>query len=170
MKHALGLILGAALSLATGTPVHAQEEQPAMSTGHHQVISASPILWMAKWFNADYERRVRSTMTWGVSGSYLPLGDSDYGRASVLLRFYPQRAALLGFYVGGQSGVYRISDATEHEVLYGAGMDIGYAWQLGPKRNVAVSLGFGLSRVFGGGLDASVMIPNARLANVGVAF
>jgi hypothetical protein len=125
---------------------------------------------MAKWFNADYERRITSTVTWGVSGSYLPVGDFDYGRASVLVRFYPQRAALTGFYLGGQSGVYRIADATEHEIVYGAGMDIGYAWQLGPKRNVAVSLGFGMSRLFGGGLDASVVVPNARLANVGIAF
>jgi hypothetical protein len=170
VRNALRLMLAAALSLVAVPSAHAQEERTATPADHLQVISASPILWMAKWFNADYERRITSTVTWGVSGSYLPVGDFDYGRASVLVRFYPQRAALTGFYLGGQSGVYRIADATEHEIVYGAGMDIGYAWQLGPKRNVAVSLGFGMSRLFGGGLDASVVVPNARLANVGIAF
>lgn len=170
MRNALGLMLGATLSFIAAVPAYAQEEGSAAPAEYRQVISASPILLMAKWFNADYERKITPVMTWGVSGSYLRGGDFDYGRASVLVRFYPQRAALTGFYLGGQSGLYRISDVTEHEVLYGGGIDIGYAWLLGPKRNVAVSLGFGLSRVFGSRLDASVVIPNARLANVGIGF
>lgn len=126
---------------------------------------------MFKWFNADYERQISSTTTWGVSGSYLPIGDCTYGRASVLVRYYPQRAALTGFYLGGQTGVYRIGDAQEHEVLYGAGIDIGHAWLLGSTRNIGVSVGFGVSRAFGGDLDgASLMIPSARLLNIGIAF
>lgn len=170
MRNALRLMFGAALFLAAVPPVYAQDERGTTPADHRQVVSASPILLMAKWFNADYERKITPTMTWGVSGSYLSGDDFDYGRASVLVRFYPQRAALTGFYLGGQSGLYRISDVGEHEHLYGAGIDIGYAWLLGPKRNVAVSLGFGMSRVFGGGLGASVVVPNARLANVGMAF
>lgn len=126
---------------------------------------------MFKWFNADYERRINSATTWGLSASYLPIGDFEYGRASVLVRYYPQRAALTGFYLGGQTGVYRTSEGRQHEVLYGAGMDIGYAWLLGSQQRVGVSLGLGITRVFGGDLDgASIAIPNVRLLNVGIAF
>jgi hypothetical protein len=161
----------AALCLVAAAPVFAQVQDVDPPIAHEQVISASPILWMFKWFNADYERRINSTTTWGVSGSYLPLGDFDYGRASVLVRYYPQRAALTGFYLGGQSGVFRTSEGKKHEVVYGAGMDLGYAWLLGSRQNVGVSVGFGVTRLFGGDLDgASIAIPNVRLLNVGIAF
>jgi hypothetical protein len=161
----------AVLSLVAAATVSAQVQDMDPPVAHDQVISASPILWMFKWFNADYERRINSTTTWGLSGSYLPLGDFDYGRASVLVRYYPQRAALIGFYLGGQTGVFRTSEGREHELLYGAGMDIGYAWLLGSSQNVGVSLGFGVTRLFGGDLDgASIAIPNVRLLNVGIAF
>jgi uncharacterized protein DUF3575 len=161
----------AALCLVAATPASAQVQDVDPPIARDQVISASPVLWMFKWFNADYERRINSTTTWGLSGSYLPLGDFEYGRASVLVRYYPQRAALTGFYLGGQTGMYRTSEGRQHEVLYGAGMDIGYAWLLGAQQRVGVSIGFGITRVFGGDLDgASIAIPNVRLLNVGIAF
>ena len=50
-------------------------------------------------------------------------------------------------------------------------MDIGYAWLLGSSQRVGVSLGVGVTRVFGGDLDGgSMAIPNIRLLNVGIAF
>lgn len=160
--------------LFLAVPPSARAQEPAKNAEAvmpAQVVSASPILWIAKWFNGDYERRLTRASTWGVSGSYLGIDDFHYGRASVLLRYYPAGRALNGFYLGGQTGVYRLSSEAEHELLYGAGFDLGYAWLLGPRRKVGVSLGFGLSRVFGSGLDgASLVIPNARLVNVGVAF
>jgi len=165
------LALIAILSLVAVAPARAQDEGTKTPVAHDQVISASPILWMFKWYNVDYERKISSTTTWGLSGSYLPIGEFTYGRASLLIRYYPQRAALTGFYLGGQTGVYRVGDAIEHAVLYGAGLDLGYGWLLGSKRNVGVSLGFGLSRLFGPDLEgASIVIPNARLLNVGIAF
>ena len=152
-------------------PASAQGEPLKEAVAQEQVISASPILWMFKWFNADYERRINSTITWGLSGSYLLLDDCEYGRASVLVRYYPQRAALTGFYLGGQTGVYRTSEGRQDEVTYGAGMDLGYAWLLGASRRVGVSIGFGVTRAFGGDLDGdSYAIPNVRLLNVGIAF
>ena len=165
----------AMLTFVTVASARAQDEERSAPVASTQVVSASPVLWMWKWFNADYERKINSMLTWGVSGSYLPVGEFSYGRASLLVRFYPQRAALTGFYVGGQVGVYRVSDEAQrevfHAVLHGAGVDLGYAWLLGPKRNIGVSLGFGLSRLSGSDLKgASFVMPNARLVNVGFAF
>lgn len=171
MKNTSIVTLLAISCLLSVAPAHAQDQGTNPGDEHHQVISASPILMMFKWFNADYERGMSPTMTWGVSGSYLPLGDFDYGRASLLVRYYPQGRTLRGFYLGGQTGVYRIGERREHEVLYGGGVDIGYAWLLGSRQNAAVSVGFGVSRVFGGALEgASIVIPNVRLINVGVVF
>jgi len=163
--------LVAILCFARSSPASAQDKPLNAPVVRDQVISASPILWMFKWFNADYERRINSTITWGLSGSYLPQGDSEYGRASGFVRYYPQQAALTGFYLGGQTGVYRTTEGRQHEVAYGAGMDIGYAWLLGSSQRVGVSVGFGVTRVFGGDLDGgSIAIPNVRLLNVGIAF
>lgn len=171
MRSTLVIPLVAILCLVAAAPASAQDQEMNAPVAHNQVISASPILLMFKWFNADYERRINSATTWGLSASYLPIGDFEYGRASVLVRYYPQRAALTGFYLGGQTGVYRTSEGRQHEVLYGAGMDIGYAWLLGSQQRVGVSLGLGITRVFGGDLDgASIAIPNVRLLNVGIAF
>lgn len=167
----LAAVLAASFVLLPGA-VRAQEPvRVTEADAPRQVVSASPILWIAKWFNGDYERRLTPATTWGLSGSYLGIDDFHYGRASVLLRYYPQGRALNGFYLGGQSGLYRLASTSEHELLYGAGFDLGYAWLLGPRKQVGVSLGFGLSRAFGSGVDgASMVIPNARLVNVGVAF
>ena len=171
MKSTSVIPLVAILGLAAAAPASAQDEGMRPPVAYDQVLSASPILLMFKWFNADYERRINSATTWGVSASYLPLEDSEYGRASVLIRYYPQRAALTGFYLGGQTGVYRTSEGRQHEVFYGAGMDIGYAWLLGAQQRIGVSVGLGITRVFGGDLDGtSTAIPNVRLLNIGVAF
>ena len=50
---------------------------------------------------------------------------------------------------------------------------IGHAWLFGPKRNASVNLGFGLTRLFGkdaDGYGAPSVLPNVRLANIGIAF
>jgi hypothetical protein len=135
--------------------------------------------------------------TWGVSGSFLSIGDDDYGRVTALFRYYPQGVALTGFSLGAQAGVFHRSATTctfvgtptpppapgsvappfictlvrRHEDQPGAGVDLGYAWLLGDRRQIAVSLGFGVSRVLGGSLTgSSSVIPNARLLNIGIAF
>ena len=44
-------------------------------------------------------------------------------------------------------------------------------WLFGAKRNFALSLGAGATRLFGGDLDeGSVLIPTARLVNIGWSF
>jgi hypothetical protein len=127
---------------------------------------------MFKWFNVDYERKMTPAVTLGASGSYLPFsGGLDYGRATLHVRYYPQGAALTGFYMGAQLGVHRPGTSRHHGVMYGAGTDLGYAWLLGAHQNYSVSIGFGTTRMFAGDVDGySPTIPNARLVNIGFAF
>lgn len=145
---------------ATKTPVTAQ-----------QVLSTNPFGDLLKWFNAEYERKLGPATTWGVSASVL---ESSYSSASVLVRWYPQQAALDGFYFGAHAGVYRFeSYRHKSSAVPGAGLDVGRAWILGPNRNTSVSLGFGLTRLSGAaanGTDAPAVWPNARLLSIGVAF
>jgi hypothetical protein len=157
------------LILVSAAPASAQATrvEPA------QVLSTSPILLMWKWINVDYERKIAPAFTLGASASYLPGDGSDYARATFHARFYPERSALTGFYFGGQAGVHRTGDdyRSGEEVFFGAGMDVGYAWVLGPNRDVGASVGFGTTRVFAGDhRGGSYAIPNLRLLNVGFAF
>jgi hypothetical protein len=178
----IALIAGfAVLATSTAAPAGAQDVSFKVPVEHDQMLSASPILWMYKVFNLDYERKIAPAVTLGASGSYLPFDGFDYGRATFHARFYPQRDALSGFYVGAQGGVhwagadrYEARGAArerDHSGVLGAGMDIGYAWRFGPNRDVGLTLGLGTTRLFGGALDGqSVAIPNVRLFNVGLAF
>jgi hypothetical protein len=159
------------LIAASATPVSAQNQERNSQAEPTQVLSASPFLWMFKWMNVDYERKIAPAVTLGASASFLPSGGDNYGRATFHARFYPQRTALTGFYLGAQAGMHQVHAYRDDGVFFGAGMDLGYAWLLGPKHDVSVSLGFGSTRLFAGPLHGeSIAIPNVRAFNVGFAF
>ena len=161
------------MSLVAAAPAAAQTSSPT-AVPHRQTVSANPFGLIFGWFNAEYERKLTPATTWGVSGSALDIEDFEYRNANALLRYYPQGAALKGFFLGLRSGVYHVShdhpgdaDAT----FAGAGFELGYTWLLGPSQRVAISLGAGANRLFGADLeDASLTIPTVRLVNVGIAF
>lgn len=51
------------------------------------------------------------------------------------------------------------------------GVDVGYSWLMGSKRNFYIGIGIGATRLFGGDIeDGSATIPSLRLLNVGFAF
>jgi hypothetical protein len=164
---------------------------------HHQIISTNPFGLLFNWFNADYERKVAPSTTIGVSAAHF---DSlDYSNVALFARWYPQRAALDGFYLAARAGAYRL-ETYEYEyttvttqganpnqrtystypsasrkrqhILPGVGIDIGYNWLLGPKQNFSIGLGFGVTRLLGSQdrFDFVPVVPSARLVNVGVAF
>lgn len=152
----------------------AQTEATKPPADAQQVLSTNPFGDLLKWFNAEYERKISPATTWGVSASVL---ESSYASAALLVRWYPQQAALDGFYLGARTGVYRFASSASYRhtssTVPGAGLEVGRAWLLGPKRNTSVSLGFGLTRLFGAaanGSDAPTVWPHVRLFNVGVAF
>lgn len=166
------VLLAAILAVFMPTTTFAQTDGTRAQVPHEQVISVNPFSLMFKWFNAEYERKLTSSTTWGLSGSFLSLGsDVDYVNANALFRFYPQGASLNGVFLGGRTGVYRVSTLDEHGTFFGAGLEVGYNWLLGTNRNIDLSIGFGVNRLFGRHLDdVSLVVPSVRLINVGVAF
>jgi hypothetical protein len=162
----------ALLALLAPATTAAQEGTRAPVT-HQQVVSTNPFGLMFEWFNAEYERKATRSSTWGLSGSLFSLdgGDVDYANGAFFFRYYPQGAALTGFYVGGRAGIHRASADRESAVFYGLGFEIGYNWLLGASRKFSVGIGVGATRLFGNDLDGvSLTIPTVRLVNIGVAF
>jgi hypothetical protein len=191
------------VAVAVLVPAVTSAQTAAMKTPvpHNQVLSTNPFGLIIKWVNGEYERRVLPAVTVGASASQFGEGDiSDDGfaTASGLVRWYPQGAALDGFYLGARLGAFRFKSyqydyssyttgqasspnrtsavrPTVRErtmVVPGAGLEVGYNWLLGPKDNVSVGIGFGLTRTLGnnGGYELPDVLPTFRLINIGVAF
>ena len=179
MRHTLRAAVFALLVPATGSAQTAATARtvPYDQVPYDQVLSTNPLGVVAKWFNAEYERKLGSAFTFGASVSHF--SELDQSNAAVLLRWYPQESALDGFYLGARAGAYRFKTFTyefrsyrqDSTVLPGVGVELGYNWLLGPRQNVRVGTGFGLTRMVGGGDSYSVpsVLPGFRL-NVGIAF
>ena len=164
-----GLLLSA---LAAPSSVFAQTSGGIrVPVANKQVISANPFLLMAEWVNVEFERKHTETRTFGVSASTAEVGDADYRNFQAFYRYYPQGASLTGFYLGGRGGVHRVSEGDEAGHAFGLGFEIGYGWLFGAKRNFALSVGAGATRLFGGDVEGvSPVIPTLRLVNIGWSF
>ena len=163
--------------LAVSSPAFAQDSGTRTPVEHKQIITANPIGIVFGWFNAEYERKVNETTTWGVSGSNFQGFDSDfnYSNVSAIARYYPQGAALTGFFIGGKLGVHHVSEEYGPEddsaTALGVGVDVGYNWLIGKDRKFVISIGMGATRLFGENTTgAGFTIPNIRVINVGFAF
>ena len=174
MRHTPATVL---LVLLIPAAAYAQTAAPPPDVQFNQVLSANPLGVVVKWFNVEYERKFGTATTFGASASHL--GELDLSNAALMLRWYPQQSPLEGFYLGARAGAFSFKTVTyefrsyreQNRVLPGAGVELGYNWLLGPKRNVSVGTGFGLTRIATGGESYSVpsVLPGFRL-NVGIAF
>ncbi len=176
MKMSWRVVAGLILFFLTLPPLQAQAQEGVRGpVPHDHVISGSPLLLLAGWFNAEYERRVADNLTVGITGGWLDMDEYDDASVNGFLRFYPQNAAFTGFYLGGQAGVHNVGDnandrGDSHAAL-GIGVDIGYSWLLGPGGSFYVGLGIGATHLFSRDLGkVPSVIPSIRLLNVGVAF
>jgi hypothetical protein len=157
--------------LAAPSVAFAQAQGTKFPVANKQVVSASPFLLMAEYLNVEFERKASDTGTFGLSASSVGIGDADYRNVQAFYRYYPQGASLTGFYIGGRGGLHRISDDEDSGKALGLGFEIGYGWLFGSKRNFAVSVGAGATRLFGGDMDGhSLTIPTLRLVNIGWSF
>ena len=166
---------GLLLSAVVAAPSSAFAQSPAAGTRlpvtNKNVLSANPFLLMAEYVNVEFERKHTESSTFGLSASSFGLDDADYRNFQAFYRYYPQGASLTGFYLGGRGGVHRVSEGREAGNAFGLGFEIGYGWLLGAKRNFAVSVGAGATRLFGGDVEgASALIPTLRLVNLGWSF
>ncbi len=155
------------LILVSAAPAAAQEVGTKVPVPHQQQITANPFGLIAGWFNAEYERKLVETWSIGLGGSYLSLdnGREKIGSANAVFRYYPQGAALNGFYIGPRLGFFHVNDVDDSENSAGAGFELGYTWLLGANRNFNISLGAGATKLFTG-----PVVPTVRLVNVGWAF
>ena len=164
----LGLI---AAAVCVPSTAFAQSPLPGtkLPVSNKQVISANPFLLMAEYVNVEFERKHTETRTFGVSASSFNFSGADYRNFQAFYRYYPQGASLTGFYLGGRAGVHRVSDEVDAGNGFGLGFEVGYGWLFGAKRNFAVSVGAGATRIWGAD-GGSAVIPTLRLLNVGWSF
>jgi hypothetical protein len=166
------VVVGVLLAAVAAPPcAFAQAPGTRLPVANNQVVSTNPFLLMFEYGNVEYERKHTESGTFGGSLSFRGGGSVDYTNVQGFYRYYPQNAALTGFYLGGRGGVHRLTGRRDSAHVFGAGFEIGYSWLFGAERHFAVSLGAGATRLFGGDLEgASVVIPTLRLVNIGWSF
>ena len=175
MRGTMKVTLLLAVVLGASLPGHASAQAPGtkVPVPHDHVLSANPILLLFEWANVEYERKISPTSTVGVAGSWISLDDGheEYKSVNGFYRYYPQGAALTGFYIGGRLGFHRVTTYSDEGNLFGVGIDVGYSWLLGANRSFYVSMGVGANRLFGEDInDGSATLPTLRLVNIGFAF
>ena len=175
----------AILLVALASPAFAQDTGTKTPVDRKNTLSTSPIADMLGFVNGEYQRKLTEGSTIGVSAGTLEVDDDRYSNVMVFGRYYPQGAALTGFFVGGRLGAHRIGyDTWEYDPVHftstrirrsetrpAIGVDVGYDWLLGSKRNVLIGVGAGAMRLIGNNEDDYYLaaFPTARL-NVGFAF
>lgn len=183
-------IIFAIILVATASPAFGQDTGTKVPVEHRNTLSTSPIADLLGFVNGEYQRKITEGSAMGVSAGTLEADDDRYSNVMLFGRYYPQGAALTGFFVGGRIGMHRISyDRYEYpttpppgmgfvtptvrrtsETRPAIGLDVGYEWLLGAKRNVLIGVGAGGMRIIGtGDDDFLVAFPTGRL-NVGFAF
>ena len=191
MRYTLSLAV--VISALCSAPARAQTAAPPTSSTPSQTISLNPFGLLLEWYNLEFERKVSSGVTIGASAANL---HDEFWDFDLLARFYPQGEALSGFYLGARGGVvglevtrYQFQSpppstppgrgipayptvTRETRVIPAFGLEVGYNWLLGTKKNVAIGLGFGLSRLLDDpdGEYYMPVVPHWRVVNVGIAF
>ena len=191
MRHTLSV---AAITLLCSAPAFAQSPAaPSTATTPSQTLSLNPFGLLLEWYNVEFERKISSGVSIGASAAGL---HDEFWDFDLLARYYPQGDALKGFYLGARGGVVGL-ELTRYEyqapppgvppgrgvpvypvatretrLVPAAGLEVGYNWLLGSKKNIAIGLGFGLSRLLDddNGDYYMPVIPHWRVVNVGVAF
>ncbi|SRR6266446_4974529 len=138
MRNAFVLALVQLLIFVAPARAHAQEDESPAPVVPTQVVSADPLLLRLGLFNWEYERKIGPALTSGVSGSSSAIDTPSFRNVNLMLRYYPHGAALTGFYVGATAGAYTANTRTR--VGYQAGYELGYAWLVGPRRNISLNL------------------------------
>ena len=189
MRHTPSLVI---IALMCSAPAFAQTTSTPPADAPSQTLSLNPFGLMIEWYNLEFERKVSPGVTIGAAATSL---QDEFWNVDLLARFYPQGEALRGFYLGARGGVVGI-EVTRYEfqqpppgtppgrnvspprftretrTVPAFGLEVGYNWLLGRKENVAIGLGFGLSRLLDedNGEYFMPVVPHWRVVNVGIAF
>src|SRR5262249_6556984 len=128
-------------------------------------ISTDPFFDMFGLANVQFERRISPFFTLGLSGA---TNGNDTASLTLNARFYPQGRALDGFYAGLYGGT--ITQNARTGAQPGVGLELGYQWLLGPKQNIGVNLGFGVSRIVASTPRYEETLPRMNIINIGLVF
>jgi hypothetical protein len=185
-KMRVGLVAALVLVAVGAASAVAQDTGDPILRRH--VISTNPILDLFQWYNLEWEIRVTPRSTAGLFGSLVTLKqdtedidgstievDEKYYSVTAFYRYYPNEA-FKGFFIGGRLGWYHVEEddpvtGKDEAQFTGIGVDVGYGWLLGEPQRIAVGIGIGAVRLFGGDLDdTQATLPTIRFINVGIAF
>lgn len=172
-----------ALGFGSGAAASAQEASPP----HMQVVSANPFGLLLEFFNAEYERKLGSTTSAGIGGSFYSDSEDDvfgaprdfrYLNADGFFRYYPQGRVFDGWSFGVKAGITSVREDREFSTtrdagtFFGFGFDVNRSWLLGANDNFYVGVGFGLKRLLGTSDEVFGLeyVPTIRIVNIGFAF
>ena len=186
------LSIAAALLAPTATAaaqtLAAQTRDIGINNEPAHVISVNPFLPLFGYFAAEYEQRIRPSVSLAISGSHIEL-DDRYTNLDAKVRLYPTERGLRGFNIASSLGYARVHDQSFFECAidvlvsrdcgtpkpFSTGtfaVEIGYQWLLGPSRSTAVTIGGGAKRYLGSSRFYGTVprvLPTMRL-NIGYAF
>lgn len=172
------IIMIAAVTLATGSPVLAQAT--ATAPARKTVITFNPFALFAEYVAGDVETTVSPSVTIGIGGSAVGIRDfNNYRALEAKVRYYPNELALQGFSVAASAGVATArgdsggQGTSTRFTRPTIGTELSYQWLLGPSHRFVTVLGIGVKRYLGteGSFDPIniPLLPTAR-ANIGFAF
>lgn len=170
----------AALLLGSAPSISAQNT--SVDRERPNVIYINPIGAVFGLFTGEYERKLNSSISLGVAGTYWdkPTGiDQRYNSFDARIRFYPQERAPRGFAVGLLFGVVSFDEeqtscsgpgcVRKSTTNAAFGFQADYTWLLGPTQRFAVGTGFGAKRLIGKTGGDTQVIPTGRF-NIGYTF
>jgi hypothetical protein len=172
------VIVAALLSGAPADSVFGQEAGADNETAGPVLsqwqISVNPFLILAESFAGEVEYTPGESVGFGLAFSHFTDPDeSDESATGInaLVRYYPGKKRLRGFYLGGRLGYYSVDEsglADDSEGAFAFGVELGYNWVFGEGDGFYLGLGGGVTRIFG--TDSLDLIPIVRIANVGWSF
>lgn len=179
-RYVVTTVCGMALLLGVGSaPASAQgagdDAGTADASLSHWQISGNPFLLLAEWFAGEVEYAPGESVGFGVAFSHFTdtedSSDDSATGINALVRYYPGKNRLRGFYFGGRVGWYSVDEDgidTGDTSSFAFGVEIGYNWIFGESDGFYLGLGGGLTRLFDA--DELELIPIVRLVNVGWSF
>ena len=199
-RYCSAIILTAFLTFALhAQTLHAQtlrEQTRSLAedttSGPSRIVSINPFILLFGYFSGEYEKRVSSTLSVAVAGSYIKFDSDRYTNLDVKARLYPNELAMRGFGIATSLGATAIRSSNTDCVFAptpseptcttkvktftspAVAIELQYQWLLGSRKHTAVTLGGGLKRFLGSSAkfdqsSVSRFLPTGRVS-IGYAY
>ena len=163
------------------------------TSGPSRILSINPFILLFGYFSGEYEKRVSSTLSVAVAGSYIKFDSDLYTNVDVKARLYPNELAMRGFGIATSLGATAIRSSNTDCVIAttnpnaptcttraktftspAVAIELQYQWLLGSRKHTAVTLGGGLKRFLGASdkfdqFGVSRFLPTGRVS-IGYAY